>query len=88
MRITNQYKEKVFWRAFKGDDTAYVVGLKEGSIDPGKTDNWVDDSFPEIKLEAKTGQNLFATKVLAPAGRRFKMTDDLMVTASGEITQG
>lgn len=85
MRITNQYPEKIYWRAFKGEDTSYVIGLREGNIDPSKTGTWVDDSFPEIKVEVKSGNPPFSTKVLAPAGRRFPMTADLMVTETGDL---
>src|SRR5579871_4077706 len=86
MKIKNEYGEKVYWRAFKGDDTSYVVGLSQGSVDSGGTATWRDDSFPEIKVEAKTGDIVFSKKVLASAGTKFKMTDDLVVTSSGDLT--
>jgi len=86
MRIKNEYNETVYWRAFKKDDTAYLLGLKQGSVNPGKIDTWRDDSFPEIKVEAKTGDIVFYKKWLASAGQLFKMSDDLVITSNGELT--
>jgi hypothetical protein len=85
MRILNNFKEKIFWRAFKAGDTMYAFGLREGSIDPGHRDEWRDDSFPQIKLEVKTGSILLPKSVLAQAGRRFNMTDDLIVDGKGRL---
>ena len=65
MRIQNNYGEKVYWRAFKGDDTVYVVGLHQGEIDAGKSDSWRNDSFANIKVEVKTGDIVFSKAVLA-----------------------
>lgn len=85
MRIKNNYGEKIYWRAFKGDDTAYVVGLHQDTTDPGKESSWRDDSFPDIKVEVKLGDIVFSSKVLASAGRRFQMTDDLVVSSNGAL---
>ena len=85
MRLTNNYKEKIYWRAFKADDTAYITGLKQGIVDPGKTDSWRDDSFPRIKVEAKLGDIVFSSAVLAAAGPHFDMSDDLVVNADGQL---
>lgn len=85
MRIRNNFKEKIYWRAFKGDDTAYVIGLNQGAIDPGHIGKWRDDSFSQIKVEIKTGDIVFSKQVLARAGRRFNMTDDLVVDNNGEL---
>lgn len=85
MRIRNDFTEKIFWRAFKEDDTHYVFGLHQGSIDPGHTDKWRDDSFSQIKVEIKTGDIMFSKQVLAWAGRKFSMTDDLVVDNNGTL---
>ncbi|RMG75986.1 MAG: hypothetical protein D6711_05325 [Chloroflexi bacterium] len=85
MRIQNNYSEKVYWRAFKGDDPNYVVGLNQGEIEPGATITWRDDSFPKIKVEIKTGDIVFSDKVLARAGQIFNMTDDLVVSEDGNL---
>lgn len=75
MRISNNSKSKVYWRAFKHTDNVYVVGLKDGLIDPGKTASWDNQSFPKIKVEIKT-DGLFQ-KILVGAGRHFSIHDDL-----------
>lgn len=85
MLIKNDYNEKVFWRAFKSSDTSYVFGLKQGSIDPGGTDSWIDDSFPKIKVEVKTGDIVFSKAVLAFAGPIFNMRDELNVDQAGKL---
>ncbi len=85
MRIRNNFNEKIHWRAFKGDDTAYVVGLQQGAIDPGHIGEWRDDSFSHIKVEIKTGDIVFSKQVLARAGRMFRMTDDLVVDNTGKL---
>ncbi len=85
MKIKNKYSEKIYWRAFKGDDTVYTVGLAQGSADPGGEDSWRDDSFPSIKVEVKTGDIVFSKKVLARAGRTFNITDDLVVDKEGQL---
>jgi hypothetical protein len=85
MRIKNDFKETIYWRAFKGDDTVYIVGLNQGSIAPKGTGEWRDDSFPNIKVEVKTGDIVFSKQVLAPAGRRFGMGDDLVVDSKGKL---
>lgn len=85
MKITNNYRERIFWRVFKGDDTAYLVGLRQGSIEPGKTGGWTDDSFPDIKVEIKLGDIVFSSKVLAWAGPKFSMKDHLVVDAKGTL---
>ncbi|MGI8771582.1 MAG: hypothetical protein ACR2JE_09095 [Acidobacteriaceae bacterium] len=61
------------------------MGLAQGVVDPGKSDGWREDSFQDIKVEAKLGDIIFSSKVLASAGRKFKMTDDLVVTSSGAL---
>jgi hypothetical protein len=83
MRITNESNKKVFWRIFKADDTAYVVGLYESDLDSNKTGSWRDDSFPDIKVEVKT-DGIFK-EILARAGTKFKMTDDLVFTKDGNL---
>ena len=88
MQITNQYSEKVFWRAFRGEDNIYAIGLKEGALDQGNRDQWIDTSFPEIKVEVKSGGAPFHAKTLVPAGPKFKMTDNLLVTATGQLVVG
>ena len=85
MRLRNNYGGKIFWRAFKADDTAYVVGKHQGSIAPEGTDEWRDDSFSKIKVEVKTGDIVFSKQVLAWAGRLFDMADDLVVDGNGKL---
>ena len=85
MRITNQYVEKIFWRTFKADDTVYMVGLREGSVDQGKTGTWVDESFPEIKVEIKAGNTPLAARMLVPPGKKYPMAADLVVTKEGQL---
>lgn len=86
MRIKNNYSETVHWRAFKGDDTVYTIGLSQGKIEPNTIITWRDDSFPQIKVEVKTGDIVFSDKVLARAGQMFNMVDDLVVNADGTLT--
>ena len=62
MRITNESNQKVFWRIFKADDTVYVIGLYESLLDSNKTGSWRDDSFPNIKVEVKSG-HIFGDKL-------------------------
>jgi hypothetical protein len=81
MKIKNQSGNKIFWRVFKGDDTVYVIGLAEGTIDGGGTGSWRDDSFSEVKVEIKDGKSVF-DKQLVRAGRKFNMTDDLVFDGS------
>jgi len=78
VQISNEHNQEVFWRIFKADDTAYVVGLYESTLQPNKTGSWRDDSFPDIKVEVKS--NGIFGEVLARAGAKFKMTDDLIFT--------
>src|SRR5580698_279284 len=85
MRIRNEYDEKIYWRTFKPDETTYMVGLKQGSVERGRTDEWRDDSWRTIKVEAKLGDIVFSTKVLVSAGRIFNMTDDLILTKEGRL---
>ena len=85
MRLRNNFNEKIYWRAFKGDDTAYMFGLHQGAVDPGGTHEWRDDSFPQIKVEIKTGDIVFSKQVLAWAGQKFSMTDDLVVDDKGKL---
>lgn len=85
MRIRNQFSEKIYWRAFKGDDTAYVVGLNQGSIDPNQVGSWRDDSFSDIKIEVKTGDIVFSKEVLVRAGQKFSMKDDLILTSDRNL---
>jgi hypothetical protein len=85
MRIKNEYRETVCWRVFKGDDTIYTVGLAQGRVEPDKSGDWRDDSFDDIKVEIKTGDIVFSKDVLARAGRRFKMVDDLVVSKAGTL---
>jgi hypothetical protein len=73
----------VFWRIFKADDTAYAFGLYESLLDPNQTGSWRDDSFPDIKVEVKLN-DIFG-KILARAGGKFKMTDDLVFTKDGNL---
>lgn len=87
MHIKNNYSEKIYWRAFKGDDTVYTIGLAQGEIDKGKEGSWRDDSFPQIKVEIKTGDTVFSEKVLARAGQTFSITDDLTVDAKGTLSK-
>jgi hypothetical protein len=88
VKITNNYSEKVYWRAFKDSDTSYVIGLHQGIIDAGGEDEWIDDSFPNVKVEAKLGDIVFSTKVLATPGQSFTMQDDLIVTSQGKLIKG
>jgi hypothetical protein len=83
MRITNESNQKVFWRIFKADDTVYVIGLYESLLDSNKTGSWRDDSFPNIKVEVKSG-HIFGD-MLARAGTKFQMTDDLVFTKDGNL---
>ncbi len=85
MRIRNEYHDTVHWRAFKGDDTAYITGLYQGVVSPGNSQTWRDDSYDTIKVEVKLGDIVFSSKVLAHAGRKFKMTDDLIVSSTGAL---
>jgi hypothetical protein len=85
MRIKNEYDKTIFWRTFKPDDTAYIAGLKQGSVDKGKTEEWREDSYGSFKLEIKLGDIIFSSKVLASAGRIFNMADDLILTRDGKL---
>ena len=85
MRIRNHYNEAVFWRAFNFNDTIYHIGLKQGKVEKGQTDKWIDDSFPKIKVEAKTGDIVFSKKVLSWAGKIFNMSDDILITKDGNL---
>ena len=82
MKIKNLSDQKIYWRAFKGDDTVYVVGLAQGDIDKGQTGSWRDDSFSEIKIEIKYGDIVFSSGWPVRAGRKFNMTDDLVFDGS------
>jgi hypothetical protein len=85
MRIRNEYSENVHWRAFKPDDTVYLTGITQGVVEPGRVTTWREDSYGSFKVEAKLGDIVFSSKVLAPAGRIFKMTDDLVVSRDGTL---
>jgi hypothetical protein len=85
MRIKNEYDQTIYWRTFKPDETVYGIGLKQGQVERGKTDEWRDDSWRTVKLEVKLGDIIFSSKVLASAGRIFNMTDDLILTKDGRL---
>jgi hypothetical protein len=83
MRIKNNHDDTIHWRAFGNNDKSYIIGLKQGVVKPGQTDSWRDDSYPKIKVEAKTGDIVFSSRVLAAPGAVFDMSDDLLVTGGG-----
>jgi hypothetical protein len=83
MRIYSEYHCRVFWRMFVPGDTTYIVGWREGFIDPC---TWVNDiNFPEgqFQLEIKEG-GLFS-RVLVHPGMRWSNTDELRLTREGNL---
>lgn len=84
MRIRNDYDGKIFWRAFRQNDTIYGVGLRQGKIAKDKQGEWHDDSFPKIKIEIK--KNGLTGKFLTKPGKRYGMDDDLIVNAKGKLS--
>lgn len=82
MRILNKFNGQIFWRAFKGDDTAFMFGLAEGFINKDQIGGWREDSFPNIKIEIKAGD-----RFLTRAGQFFEMKDDLIVDGNGRLAK-
>lgn len=84
MQVLNSYPKTVYWRVFKPDDTSYALGWKEGTIAPGKTLVYREDSFMEMKMEIRSGTN-YGAPILTRAGQKFEMSATLVVDKAGEL---
>jgi hypothetical protein len=84
MKILNSFGKTVFWRVFKRDDTAYLLGWTEGTIQPGHIQDWTEDQFQQVKIEIRNGTNYMAPRLVAP-GKLVNMDADLVVTSDGQL---
>jgi hypothetical protein len=77
MRIYSEYHCRVFWRMFVPGDTTYIVGWREGFLDPG---TWVNDiSFPEGKFQLEIKETGIFSPVLVHPGDLWSNGDTLVL---------
>jgi hypothetical protein len=53
MKITSHYNATAFWRVFEDCDIANALGLKDGTLNQGRSVEYNGDPF--VKLEFKKG---------------------------------
>jgi hypothetical protein len=67
----------IFWRAFKANDTVYLVGLQEGIISPGQSVDFNNSTDSTLKMEIKR-TDINGELILAP-GTVFNNADSIEV---------
>lgn len=77
MKIKNASDITIYWRTFKKDDTAHLIGLADGTLKPGAEGNWSDESYKNFQLEIKVDGVLGLILVAAKPNRLYNINDNL-----------
>lgn len=82
MILTNNFALPIFWRTFNAGDTVYIVGHRDGWIDPGAA---VDYSHPHGSFQIEIKSGAAGHPFLRRAGEVYQNDSELIILPDGQL---